>query len=381
MSNDAASKIRQRPFTFRIMRRYLQWIMLCVFLSVMISTFLFGNPFSSQSFTVNIETSTIKKRNSSSRFHLLFAAHKSSPAFCRSLTTALWYGYEPIIVNWGVDRGAAYKNKAAKLRSVYDYLQQNVSSPDDIVAMIDGTDVLTQQPPHVLLERYHELAGSNMSIILAADKKCYPNRTYCTNLPESTLPKNIFGELTDRDKNHYNNRPRYVNSGMLIGKSSHLEALYSAMVNWDPDPFGDQVVFAQFYQNRTHDIRLDYQFSMFLSLGYAGNDTVLLPDYYGVGSTEGSRFGRQVWSKLSGALPVFVHFPGKVKHLIFEWWQQSRFDKTTQDDFDVFLQHRGAVLGSTGQFISWHDLCYDLIEEEEDLHMAENFVEQRILPN
>ena len=303
------------------------------------------------------------------------AADKPTAAFCRTLSTALLHDYEPVVVGWGRHYDYPYRSKAAKLKLVHDYLVHNASN-NDLIAMVDGSDMWLQQPPSVLLARYHELAGKDRPILLGADKKCYPVKAYCRGVPESTLDPYIFGEETDKDKHHFMNRPRYVNSGNLIGYRQELLSLYSRMVDWEADPFGDQVVFSQFYQNRTHDMRLDYTAKLFLSLGYAEDDAILMPDHYGIGASHHQHQpGFLLWSRLSGSMPVSIHFPGKSKPRMFEWWPETWWGRLGSEEFRNRLATKGVRLAESKAFVPWSELCSALIDKEQTYTLNENFKE------
>ena len=92
------------------------------------------------------------------RLHFLFPATSMNPLACRSLLSALVYGYEPILLNWGAKEtgGKARQIKVhldvegtlvaatsltlstTQVQGVRDYLARNVTDPADLVFMVDA---------------------------------------------------------------------------------------------------------------------------------------------------------------------------------------------------------------------------------------------------
>ncbi|KAM0790443.1 hypothetical protein ACM66B_003321 [Microbotryomycetes sp. NB124-2] len=299
------------------------------------------------------------------KLRLLVAANRATPAFCRTVTTLLVQEYKPIVINWGRNEATPYRHKAAKLRGVLDYLTRNTSRDEtELVAMVDGFDVWAQQPPHVLLERYALLAQKATPILLAADKSCWPDAELCKGVPDSTIDPLAYGSDTDDQTQRSLTRPRFVNSGMLIGPGSKLASLYAEMVAWSDDPFGDQVVWAHFYRQGQHPIELDYASELFFSLGYAEDDAELMPDLYGIGPSHSRRrWGHVLWNTVTGTLPVFVHFPGKVKHNLFDWWPSTWWGRLSLSDLRDMMADRYVTIADDGSQLSWNELCGDLIDQ------------------
>ncbi|KAL9100312.1 MAG: hypothetical protein Q9163_004291 [Psora crenata] len=179
-------------------------------------------------------------------FHLLIPASQSNPDLCKNLLSAFILGYpSPTLINWGLDakEGSVFKESTihtAKIGGVYDFLNdESRVKDDDLVLIIDGYDVWFQLPPHVLIERYHELVEEadlrlkgrygmisedqngdeipervpkyTQTVIWGADKICWPNPMEdpaCAAVPHSTLPKDVYGPETDKDPEAFLNRPR-----------------------------------------------------------------------------------------------------------------------------------------------------------------------------
>lgn len=147
----------------------------------------------------------------------------------------------------------------AKIYGVLDYLTA-ASSDDanpgdrlgdnDLVIMVDAYDVWFQLPPEVLLRRFHEtnqqanarLAhewGSledvpmKQTIVVSGQKRCYPDNgrpseLHCDAVPESLMREDLYGDNTDDpwDTTRHQMRPRYVNSGTVMGPAGDMQRLF-----------------------------------------------------------------------------------------------------------------------------------------------------------
>jgi len=74
----------------------------------------------------------------------------------------------------------------------------------------------------------------HQSILFGPDKICWPEdprRTACWAVPNSTLPEYAFGPETDSGRFRDQYRPRWLNSGTIIGPVNDLRALLSATVD------------------------------------------------------------------------------------------------------------------------------------------------------
>lgn len=227
-----------------------------------------------------------EKTNTS--FHLLIPASKSNPNLCKTLLSTFLLDYPPpTLINYGKtfegdgwDKGT----HTGKIKGVYDYLRDSKQLKDhDVVLVIDGYDVWFQLPPEVMIWRYHSIVrGANerlrrqhgminhkkpwegdkvervqkytQRIIYGADKLCWPNPAEdpaCAALPPSTLPKDVYGPQTDRDPEGFLNRPRYLNSGTVIGPVADVRAVYERALQKveedDRGTIGDQFVFAEIF--------------------------------------------------------------------------------------------------------------------------------------
>ena len=229
------------------------------------------------------------------RLVIILPAQSPSHSLCKVIASAVALGYPaPVIVNWlpehdaNVDATSGSPSHLAKISGVLDFLEWATSDDapetsrleeDDLVLMLDAYDIWLQLPPDVLLRRYFEanrrandalairyehLADSDLplqTIIASAQKRCYAPKNkmsdlHCSQLPESTLPANVFGFLTDFTLFNYQYaRPKYLNSGSFMGPAGELRRYfrrvndrmedYLAQSPTSDELSGDQGIFAE----------------------------------------------------------------------------------------------------------------------------------------
>jgi len=152
-----------------------------------------------------------------------------------------------MLYNW---RGSS--NMMDKIGGALDYLSSlNETHDADLVMIVDGFDVWYQLPPQIMINRYHEVnrkaeARSQdmnddlieerfpQTIIIAAQKRCWPGSPNDVNysaIPESSLPKYIYGPQTDVPSNDPRNeykriRQRFLNAGFIIGPVKEMRTLF-----------------------------------------------------------------------------------------------------------------------------------------------------------
>ncbi|KAI9885086.1 MAG: hypothetical protein M1823_003141 [Watsoniomyces obsoletus] len=222
-------------------------------------------------------------------FQLLIPATEKNPQLCKTLLSAMVLQYPPpTLINFKKkfqERGLAHGSHVGKLQGILDHLSnEKMTHADDVVLVVDGYDVWFQLPPEVLLQRYHQLlekANTRLEkeydrmtevpwrseelidtpeprfvqkIVYGTDKHCWPNKPQdpaCAALPGSTLPDDAWGDQTDKEAMGWHNRPKYLNSGAVIGPAADLKALYETAV-WKVEKqhrggFGDQFVLAEIF--------------------------------------------------------------------------------------------------------------------------------------
>jgi hypothetical protein len=179
-------------------------------------------------------------------------------------------------------------NKAAiaaieNVQSILTFLKTNKRVGDrDLVLIVDSDDTLFQLPSDILIDRYGEIIrqkneqlrnkygmkviGSTeeenarhlvqkytQRVLFASRKDCYSNLTdtaACASVPQSPLPPDIYGLKTDKRRDGTRNRPRWIESGIIIGQTSDLIPLYERVLQEmkkQPSRAGDQMMFTHLF--------------------------------------------------------------------------------------------------------------------------------------
>ncbi|KAI4237093.1 MAG: hypothetical protein LQ352_007959 [Teloschistes flavicans] len=233
-------------------------------------------------------------------FHLLIPASQKNPQLCKTLLSSFVLAYPPpTLINYGKkfeednwDKGS----HAGKIRGVYNYLNHKDKIADeDLVLIVDGYDVWFQLPPIIMIKRYHAMINEandrlrrrygtevrrkqgeegptemvprySQAVVFGADKLCWPNPPSdpaCAAVPYSSLPKDVYGPSTDYDPDSFNNRPRYLNSGTIMGPAKELRAIYEVAVKKVEEEnrgrIGDQFVFAEMFGEQEYQREMQRQ--------------------------------------------------------------------------------------------------------------------------
>lgn len=136
---------------------------------------------------------------------------------------------------------------------------------DDLVLVIDGYDIIFQLRPDVLIGRYYDVIdasntrllerfgaakmqrnGIYQSVVFGPDKACWPqppDRAACWAAPESTLPRWVLGPDTDSGHLLAHNRPRWLNSGTIMGPIKDVRAIVEATLDMIHREYRDYPVF------------------------------------------------------------------------------------------------------------------------------------------
>ncbi|KAF8429587.1 hypothetical protein EV426DRAFT_639386 [Tirmania nivea] len=278
------------------------------------------------------------------KLHFLLPAHSSNRDLCGCLRTHLINGFQPLLVNFGHDAGGDRENKYYKLIGVHNFLQNataNDLQPGDVIAIVDGFDLWSQLSATMLIDRF---LASGKRIVLGLDKQCFPNdprSPICNDIPESPLPTDVFGSRTDKDPiqgPRDRTRPRWVNSGTVVGYFEDLQQLYVSMIAYcgpDNDEKSDQRIFAVHYYWGNFSLSLDFDAQIVTSFAFSVNELDYLTD---VEDLTGRGIGPWTGIILEGAfeiprvpvvhyttldtVPVFLHFPGVAKRVMNGWHQR-----------------------------------------------------------
>lgn len=228
------------------------------------------------------------------KFVIVLPVDDSSPDLCKVVSSAVALGYPaPVIVNWKKDfhteADGIGPSQLGKITGTLNYLQwatgdlvseEEKLGEDDLVLMLDAHDIWLQLPPSVMMHRYYssnERANRRIAeeygffdkelmqqtIIAAAQKGCIAPRDkisnlYCNDVPDSTLPENVFGFFTDYTVSRYKYmRPKYVNSGSFMGPAGDMRRYFQRVkdrmdqdlleVRSAEDLAGDQGIFAEVF--------------------------------------------------------------------------------------------------------------------------------------
>ncbi|KAF8421370.1 hypothetical protein EV426DRAFT_509622, partial [Tirmania nivea] len=236
--------------------------------------------------------------SNSPRLHLLIPVTGPSLLFCKSFASAILNSYPPpILINFNSTFSNPAFARGAKLAGIADYLSDPLLPPtspnpididSDVVLITDGFDVWFQLPPPLLLHRYiaHFPPGA---VVFGADKLCWPNTASsaaCRLPPESTLPNDVYGvNQTDNDPGGYRVRPRYLNSGTVLGGWRGVREIYKRAKELGEGRGGkvwsDQGVLAEVWggelereQMKESELAMvmDYESRLFMTMTHAHED-------------------------------------------------------------------------------------------------------------
>lgn len=223
---------------------------------------------------------------------------------CRALASAIHHGFEPsLLVLHDADH---YYGNLRKVAALHDFLTKVVRNRDDLIGFVDAFDTWVQETPAELLAKFESLGTG---ILFAADKVCWPEgqTPTCLDVPDSTLPHDVYGNVTDTD--FPLNRPRWLNSGVVFGRAHAMQKLTTDVkkfIRWWYNyhgelPASDQSFFAAHFVSSGedgYDMSLDYGSLISHTLSYAHDDSAF--------SEEAGAFVNTV----THTRPTFVHFAG-----------------------------------------------------------------------
>jgi hypothetical protein len=227
-----------------------------------------------------------------SRLHLLIVATSSGLDLCRLLLSASVLSYPPpVLIDWaGQGEYNAAETHLAKVAGPLRYLESLSPIQDtDIVLLLDGFDVTFQLGPEVLLKRYfEETAAANdrlvaqygkkhvrkhkiyNSILFGPDKVCFPEditRLACWVVPGSPLQPNAFGPYTDGLGDMVHARPRWLNSGTIMGPAAEMREMFRATLKKIDQTYDPEYVLRNSDQKYFADVWGDQEYARILSHG------------------------------------------------------------------------------------------------------------------
>lgn len=372
--------------------------------------------------------------------HLLMPSTIVNDLLCKSMFSAAINNYpHPIILNYKHPVRVAKEAHFLKLGAIKKYLESDDVEPEDIVLVFDAFDIWFQIDFERLIARYYKLqdeekvrkgATYSETVIFGADKGCWPNlltSAACTKVPNSTLPDNIYGPKTDTDT--FRNRPRWLNSGTIIGPASVMRKIFNRAVLAKGNKFfSDQLVLADIWAEFDLPIIVDYQSVLFQTLTHSHYDVAFLyqdqieegevitgpildPITGGISTNGGqkndnpldyfdilqntpltlsvfrnlTRAWRQTdrhtaWNRISGNVPAVIHLNGD-KSCLKTWWHKMWWVHDRGSDHQwlrlkYVRDHGGAFLDMPDETMVWsnfNSLCsttnmFEVVKSKFDGH-------------
>ncbi|ORX40244.1 hypothetical protein BD324DRAFT_679274 [Kockovaella imperatae] len=274
------------------------------------------------------------------RIHLLMpmdhATAKKNKRFCRSIESAIVNGWEPIVYNWDKEDINFLHGKVhglAKLLASPSHSEH--MAEDDLIVMIDASDVWLQLSPTVMARRFLEY---DSDVIASTQKSCWPNdksSETCLRAPASLLPVGLYHDKDDEsDLSIFSPngiRPQYANSGSIIGRLHAMKTLYAELISvLDRDDFefdGDQGAFNVLLSQGK--IRLDYWSRLFWAADEDLDQVKFVNTRYPPDPTTSddlvtpwALYPSLLHHTKTGEVPVAVHLngPKKKRSRLEQWW-------------------------------------------------------------
>lgn len=177
----------------------------------------------------------------------------------------------PTLVGYGksLPKGSTeYDDMVDRVKDVYTYLESSGHVDDrDFVLILDRVDFFFQLPPEVMIRRFQGLlretnvklrkkyglvmvdppaSGPNTGppevlqkysqrVLFGASKTCLPDLALsrdpgCVTVPQSSLPPDVNGWKTDIGSDSGSNRPRWLNSAVVMGQVADLKPIYAEVL-------------------------------------------------------------------------------------------------------------------------------------------------------
>ncbi|MBE7158579.1 MAG: hypothetical protein INR62_09140, partial [Rhodospirillales bacterium] len=217
------------------------------------------------------------------RLHVAVFATSGNYHLCQLHLSAALMGFPaPVFINWGeAEDQDEMKQHLAKIEGALSYLDSiPAHHQDDLVFMLDGFDVWFQLPHRYIISRYHDyvakshqhltahfgeelVAKHNIrnTVVFGPDKSCAPagiDHASCWAIPESWMPPLSFGPDTDHGRAMHN-RPRWLNSGTVIGPARELRDVFQRALDQNRDHHvtdSDQFYFSHVFGVQSYARRL-----------------------------------------------------------------------------------------------------------------------------
>jgi hypothetical protein len=268
---------------------------------------------------------------------------------CQLHLSAALMGYPAhTLINWDdPEDDDPMKQHLAKIEGALRFLEEiPASQQDDLVFMVDGYDLWFQLPHSYIVNRYREVvkksherhvaelgealvAKHNIrnTVLFGPDKQCAPagrDHASCWAVPESWMPPLSFGPDTDHGKDTHN-RPRWLNSGTIIGPARELRDVFAAALERNKNQHltdSDQFYFASLFGEQSYARRLlKLKHDKNLGLDTAGDEGFLHP-------------------KADDKSRVVPELKGRVEYFIGLDWSSAIFQTTGfYADYIAWIRH------------------------------------------
>ncbi|KAK3371671.1 hypothetical protein B0T24DRAFT_595432 [Lasiosphaeria ovina] len=167
------------------------------------------------------------------RFHLLVDARDKRSSLCKTLFSAVIQGYPPPILVGYTEEGEEEEpiSPAGLVSTTLEAISTNRLGDEDVVLWL-AADHWIQLPIEVLVRRYlqqtevlgqrlvrqYPLLGFEQRILFAASKSCSYKCNDTDVLPESSLPRDVYGSFRGSPANISFSRPHFIAPGAFIGR-------------------------------------------------------------------------------------------------------------------------------------------------------------------
>jgi hypothetical protein len=224
---------------------------------------------------------------------------------CQLHMSAALMGYPAhTLINWNDPEDEdPMKQHLAKIEGALRFLEEiPAAQQDDLVFMVDGYDLWFQLPHSYIVKRYRDVvkksherhvaelgetlvAKHNIrnTVLFGPDKQCAPagkDHASCWAVPKSWMPPLSFGPDTDHGRDTHN-RPRWLNSGTIIGPARELRDVFAAALERNKNQHltdSDQFYFASLFGEQSYARRLlKLEHDKNLGLDTAGDEEFLHP--------------------------------------------------------------------------------------------------------
>lgn len=196
---------------------------------------------------------------SPSNLHLLIPASSPDLDLCRTLVSAAILGYPPpLLVGWEQTPDPEKRDEpTSSIVGTWNYIRTlDESHDDDVVIIVNGDNAWMQLRPATLVDRFFDVNRKanariqerlpkvlrrhdlKQQIIFGVQKECpeaLREDPGCYAAPASELLPHAYGPNTDskgrsEDERLAHSRPRFMDSGLIVGTVRALRTLFSQAV-------------------------------------------------------------------------------------------------------------------------------------------------------